>query len=334
MALSRRQRPASINIWPGFVDALTQLTMVIVFLLLIFTVGQFYLSGALNNRDEEIKKLSVEINQLNDLLSLGQASEAKLRQTNAELAAQLQQTINERNTLLQSRDQLQAQLSGTQKVASAKDLQIAQEEAEIAALNQNIDELRKQLSAIAAALNLSESQVKLQQAQIADLGTKLNLALAKKVEELSNFRSEFFGRLKEIIGNRPDIRVVGDRFVFQSEVLFKPGSADLSPDAKQRLQPVVAALRDIEGKIPSTINWILEVDGHTDHTPIKSPIFQSNWELSTARAVSVVKFLISQGIPPAHLAAAGFGEWQPLDPANTPDAYRKNRRIELKLTQD
>jgi chemotaxis protein MotB len=333
MALSRRQRSSPINIWPGFVDALTQLTMVIVFVLLIFTVGQFYLSGAVSNRDAEIKRLSLVINQLDDMLSLSKANDARLRQTNAQLSAQLQQTINERNALMQSRDQMQLQLSGTQKVVSDKDLRIAQEEAEIATLNQNIDELRKQLSAIAAALDLSQDKIKTQSAEISDLGAKLNLALAAKVEELSGFRSEFFGRLKAIIGNRPDIRVVGDRFVFQSEVLYTPGSAELSPIAKQRLLPVVSALNEIEGKIPNNINWILEVDGFTDHTPIKSTAFPSNWELSNARALSVVKFLISQGIPAQHLAAAGYGEWQPLDPGNTPDSYAKNRRIELKLTQ-
>jgi chemotaxis protein MotB len=193
--------------------------------------------------------------------------------------------------------------------------------------------LREQLTQLEAALDLAQAKNKDDEAKIADLGTKLNLALATKVEELARYRSEFFGRLKEILGDRPDIRIVGDRFVFQSEVLFTPASADLGDPARKQLAPVVNALREIQSKIPPGLNWILEVDGHTDSRPINTPAFQSNWELSTARAVSVTKFLIDQGIPAEHLSAAGFGEWQPLDRANSEDAYRRNRRIELKLTQ-
>jgi chemotaxis protein MotB len=329
MPLSRR-RASSINIWPGFVDALTQLTMVIVFVLLIFTVGQFYLSGAVSDRDIEIKKLTAAINQIGEMLSLEKSTDAKLRSSVASLSAQLQQTLAERDALARERDALSTNLSTQQKAASAKD---AEEQAEINQLNQNIDALRQQLTAIANALDLSNVKVKDQQAQIADLGTKLNLALAKRVEDLANYRSEFFGRLKQILGNRPDIRIVGDRFVFQSEVLFAPASDALTPEARQRLMPIVSALNEIEGKIPDNIDWILEIDGHTDSTPINTPQFKSNWELSTARAASVVKFLIAQGVSPKHLSAAGFGEFQPLDPANTPEAKQKNRRIEVKLTQ-
>ncbi len=200
-------------------------------------------------------------------------------------------------------------------------------------MNTQIAALREQLSRIAAALDLSEGKVKTQQTQIADLGKKLNLALVNKVEELSRYRSEFFGRLREILGDRPGIRVVGDRFVFQSEVLFAPGSADLTDDAKKALDPVIAALKEIAAKIPPDIDWMLRVDGHTDHRPISTAQFPSNWELSTARALSVVRYAISQGIPAERLAAAGFADLQPIDPADTPEAFRKNRRIELKLTE-
>ena len=139
--------------------------------------------------------------------------------------------------------------------------------------------------------------------------------------------------MREILGDRPDIRVVGDRFVFQSEVLFAPGSAELTEAAKKELDPVIAALQQIAAKIPPDINWVLRVDGHTDHNPISTPQFPSNWELSTARALSVVRYAISQGIPADRLAAAGFADMQPIDAGNTPDAFRRNRRIELKLTE-
>jgi chemotaxis protein MotB len=200
-------------------------------------------------------------------------------------------------------------------------------------LNAQLAAVREQLSRIAAALDVSDAKVKEQQGQIVELGKRLNLALVNKVEELARYRSEFFGRLKEILGDRPDIRVVGDRFVFQSEVLFAPGSAELSEDAKKELAPVIAALKDISAKIPSDINWILRVDGHTDRRPINNPQFPSNWELSAARAISVVRFAVDEGIPASRVAAAGFADKQPIDLRSGEDAYRRNRRIELKLTE-
>ena len=326
MALSRRSRPSSINIWPGFVDALAQLLMVIIFILLVFTVGQFYLSGAVSDRDLEIKKLTQQLNELTDMLSLEKRASDDLRLNVATLGAQAQQASRDK-------DALAAKLAQATSDAQAARDALATGDATIATLNANVLALREQLQELAKALDLAQSKDKEQQVQIDDLGNKLNLALAAKVEELAKYRSEFFGRLKQILGDRPDIRVVGDRFVFQSEVLFDPGMADLEPGARQRLEPVVSALKQIEAGIPDNINWILEVDGHTDLRPIATAQFKSNWELSTARAVSVVKFLINQGIPAEHLAAAGFGEWQPLDKGTGEDAFRKNRRIELRLTQ-
>ncbi len=200
-------------------------------------------------------------------------------------------------------------------------------------LNQQMAALREQLAQIAAALDLSETKSKEQEAQIADLGQRLNQALLSKVQELAKYRSEFFGRLRDALGNRPDIHIVGDRFVFQSEVLFDPANAQLSDAAKQRLAIVASAFKDISKEIPTDIPWVLRVDGHTDKRPINTAQFPSNWELSSARAISVVNFLISQGIPPDRLVAAGFGEYDPVDPADTDTAYQKNRRIELKLTE-
>jgi chemotaxis protein MotB len=200
------------------------------------------------------------------------------------------------------------------------------------ALNAQIASLRDQLARVAAALDISEKWSKEQQTQIVDLGRRLNVALARKVEELARYRSEFFGRLREILGDRPDIRVVGDRFVFQSEVLFSPASAELGDNAKRQLAPLAAAVADLIPRIPSDLNWVLRVDGHTDRRPI-STAFPSNWELSTARAISVVKYLVQSGIPAERLAATGFGEFQPLDQGSDESALRRNRRIEIKLTE-
>jgi len=333
MPLSRRSRPSSINIWPGFVDALAQLLMVIIFVLLVFTVGQFYLSGAVSTRDLEIKRLTQQLNSLTDMLALEKRASDELRLNVATLGAQAQQASRDKDALAAKLAQANADAQAqAQQLAEAQG-KVTAGDATIATLNENVQALRQQLEELSKALDLAQSENKQQEAKIADLGNKLNIALAAKVEELAKYRSEFFGRLHDILGDRSDIRVVGDRFVFQSEVLFDPGNAELGPGARQKLDPVVSALKQISASIPGNINWILEVDGHTDVRPIATAQFRSNWELSTARAVSVVKFLIDQGIPAEHLAAAGFGEWQPLDKGTTEDAYRKNRRIELRLTQ-
>ncbi|MHC1945074.1 peptidoglycan -binding protein, partial [Bradyrhizobium sp. UFLA06-06] len=205
--------------------------------------------------------------------------------------------------------------------------------AQIELLNQQISALRRQLAALEEALDASEKRDKESQNRIADLGQRLNVALAQRVQELSKYRSEFFGRLRAILGNRPDIRVVGDRFVFQSEVFFDTGQATLLPEGKTELETVASALIDLDKQIPPEIAWVLRVDGHTDVRPINSPLFKSNWELSSARAISVVQYLVSLGVPAQRLVAAGFAEFQPLDTAQTEDAYKRNRRIELKLTE-
>jgi chemotaxis protein MotB len=361
---SRRQRRSSIDIWPGFVDALAQLVMVFVFVLLIFTAGQFYLTSALSGRDAALAKLTQQINELTDLLALEKRNNQELQLNLSQLSAQLQAVNRDRDALAARVGELAARADeATTKARQSGDLQAALDKAtqdlaaerrhsqEIAGqataaqqqstaaqstidqLNQQLLALRQQLASIAAALDASEAKNQDQQLQISDLGRRLNQALANKVEELARFRSEFFGRLREILGDRPDIRIVGDRFVFQSEVLFAPGSADLSEDAKKQLAPVAQALKEISGKIPTDINWVLLIDGHTDKRPISTPQFPSNWELSTARAISVLRYLNDQGIPANRLAAAGFGEHQPVDTRDTEDAYRRNRRIELKLTE-
>jgi chemotaxis protein MotB len=252
------------------------------------------------------------------------AKELEARLASEQEKTQLaQKEIDSRDVRLRS---LGDSLAAEQQVSSAARAQVEQLTAAVAAL-------REQLAKIAVALDVSEAKVKDQQTQIADLGRRLNVALARKVQELARYRSEFFGRLREIIGDRSDIRIVGDRFVFQSEVLFPQGSADLAAGAKKQLDPVIAALKEISAKIPPEINWVLRVDGHTDRRPISNDQFASNWELSTARAISVVRDAIAQGIPANHVAAAGFADKQPLDPGDSEEAYRRNRRIELKLTE-
>ncbi len=353
----RHSRLPSIDIWPGFVDALSQLLMVIIFLLLVFTAGQFYLSAALSGREEALHKLQQQVDALANMLSLERASNTDLRQNSARLEAQLKSALAERDRLnaeigalsakadeaqklREKSAALEASLGAAQQSNAAAQQALAAEKsvssealAKVDLLNQQIAALRQQLAAIAAALEISEAKVKTQQTQLADLGHQLNIALASKVEELARYRSEFFGRLRDILGNRPDIRIVGDRFVFQSEVLFTPASADLTDSAKHELDLVLGALKKIAGEIPPDINWLLQVSGHTDHNPIDTPQFPSNWELSTARALSVVRYLISKGIPADRLAAAGYADTQPLDPGTSPAAYARNRRIELKLTE-
>ena len=348
---SRRQRRSSIDIWPGFVDALSQLVMVIVFVLLVFTAGQFYLTDALSGRDAALKSLRDQLETIAAQLAIEKKNSADLRIEMTQFSSQLQASNAERDRLTnrlaelgaqadeatakarQGTADLQSRLAAAQQELASRDQKLGEAQTTVDLLNQQIAVLRQQLQQIAVALDASEAKSKQQDVQIADLGKRLNAALASKVEELARFRSEFFGRLRELLGNRPDIRIVGDRFVFQSEVLFGLASADLSDDAKRQLLPVADALKDIAAKIPPDINWVMRVDGHTDRRPISTAQFPSNWELSTARAISVVRFFIDQGIPANRLVAAGFGEYQPLDPGGDEIAFRRNRRIELKLTE-
>jgi len=323
---SRRQRRSTINIWPGFVDALTQLVMVIIFVLLVFTAGQFYLTGALSNRDAALAQLTRQMNELSDMLSLQKSDNATLQLNLSKLNTELQSTTTAKNAAEAKVGQL-----GTELNQKTEDLGKAQ--TTVDQLNQQLLALRQQLAQIAAALDASETKNKQQQAQITDLGTRLNQALATKVAELAKFRSEFFGRLRAILANRKDIRIVGDRFVFQSDVLFDTASADLTPAAQTQLASVAQALKQLSSEIPNTIDWVLEIDGHTDARPIHTAEFPSNWELSSARAQSVVRFLIAQGIPPNRLVAAGFGQYTPIATGNTDADYAQNRRIELKLTE-
>ncbi len=410
MAALTRRSQRSTNIWPGFVDALATLLMVVIFLLMVFVLAQFFLNETISNRDEALVKLQDQVSELADLLGLERKSNTDLRLNLSQLSEELQASVamrddlavtlenlsiraetaedearrlnrtledafatiqadkakieaqlgdlaalnNEVAALSALRDELEKEirekalaldktteeLIEERKNAAARQELFVEERkisetarAQVALLNRQMAALREQLKELSSILATSEQLAEQQEVQIASLGKRLNAALASKVQELSRYRSEFFGRLREVLGEQPGVRVVGDRFVFQSEVLFTSGSAEMGAEGKEQMARLAATLREISTHIPSEINWVLRVDGHTDKVPIATYQFPSNWELSTARAISVVKFLMEQGIPANRLAATGFGEYQPLDPRDDEIAYRRNRRIELKLTQ-
>jgi len=399
MAAARGRTRRYLDIWPGYVDVLSTLLMVIIFTLMVFVIAQFFLSQALSGRDRALAQLSLKVAELGDMLALEKTTNTDLRSSIAELAAQLQRSTAERDKLKQQlastmsdRDAIAAALAAATAQAKAKAAAAASAKAEVDAkladaykvidadrqkvqtllgdiaaleslrddlkqklgisqtdaeaaknmtseaelqielLNRQMTEMRDQLARLVTALDIADAKAKDQQTQIVDLGQRLNRALASKVEELARYRSEFFGKLKEVLGNRQDVQIVGDRFIFQSEVLFATGSADISDEGKRQLAAFADTLKNIGARIPDNIDWLLRVDGHTDKQPYHGRL-GTNWELSTARAIAVVKFLIDQGIPPNRLVAAGFAEFRPLAEGDSEDVLRRNRRIELKLDQ-
>lgn len=392
---SRRRAGGADYTWPGYVDALTTLLMVLIFLLSIFSVAQFTLSDALTNRDSAIDQLNKQVGDLASLLSVEKQAGQKLQKEIEQLSLQFQQARAERDRLdanlaaerkstdalkierdqlterlssmLAERDRLAAAMQSAAKAAEGKqaDLQseverqrleltrlaaslaaanqekgklftdlteeqkmAAEQKAAVVRLTAELAGLKQELARLNLALESADAKAKEQQVQIVDLGQKLNRALASKVEELARYRSEFFGKLRDALAGQRDVQIVGDRFVFQSEVLFPSGSAVLQPGGEKQLANVAHRLIEISSQIPKNINWVLQVDGHTDNAPINSPLYPSNWELSTARAIAVVKFLNKEGIPNDRLVAAGYGQYQPLSSVDR----ARNRRIELKLT--
>jgi chemotaxis protein MotB len=398
VAFTRRQR-RTVDIWPGWVDALSTLLIIIIFVLLVFVVGQFYLGQALSSRDQSLAALGKQVAQLGDMLNVERKARADLELTIGRLTTDLQSANQQLevldqlkaentdlNTQLTDRDAQvakltesltsAAQLSERDRQTIAKQIQdlallqqsikamealkanlekqvaelgtkvarsdseIAKEraltvqaEAQTALMSQQLQDLQFELEKLSTALDASDRLTAEQKAQISDLGKRMNRALAGKVQELQRYRSEFFGRLRDILGNRPGVTVVGDRFVFQSEVLFASGSAELGLDGQRQLGQLARTLLQISKDIPGEVNWILRVDGHTDTVPIATAQFRSNWELSSARAISVVRYLAAQGVPADRLAAAGFGEFQPIEAGDSETARARNRRIELKLDQ-
>ena len=345
----RRRSKHSIDIWPGFVDALATVLMVIIFVLMTFVVAQLYLTDALTGREEDVSALQKKVNELTTVLT----SERQTKESLIRKGAMLDQVVSDLN----------ARLSKLNVDLASKTDDLKKKEVSNLSLLEEAEKLKAQLERLMKAISLYENTNKDNEQKITTLTEKINQALLERVEELNHlndqlnalkdqnnelskeaentkaltrigqYRSEFFARLQKVIGNRTDIRVVGDRFVFQSEVLFDKASADLGAEGKKGLDLLVAALKDISASIPNSIPWILRVDGHTDHLPIRSPQYPSNWELSTARAISVVKYLISKGIAEEHLVAAGFGQHQPLIGGKDEKDLARNRRIEFKLDQ-
>ncbi len=404
------------NVWPGYVDVLSALLMVVIFVLMIFTLAQFMLSEILSGQENELSQLHRQISEITELLGLEKKKSGELVTHIADLSEQVESLTGDKNKLIaevefseiEIRDQLmvmaslqedisalrkireelekkagrlvaslankeleignirdrskvlEAKLSAqtertilVQKETEEKSIRIqalsalvgnqeqalkeekelsANVRAEVVLLNRNIMNLKKQLEEITQALSISEKKTLTQAREINDLGKKLNLALARRVNKLEQYRSEFFGRLNEVLGDNPFVFIEGDRFIFQAELLFGSGSATLEEEGKRQLGRLSGILKELSQKIPDDINWILRIDGHTDQVPIHNEVFSSNWELATARSLSVVHFLSEMGIPEHRMAAAGFSKYHPLDPANTEEALRKNRRIEIKLT--
>lgn len=423
MLASRRRFRTAIDVWPGYVDALSALLMLVIFTLLIFTLAQVFLAETLSDRERELSDLNSRLRELSSLLGLEQEKNLQLDRKVTQISDEYSQSLEKQyelfgeienlnkvvaadketielqlrtlaslqqdiNALRELRTQLEGEvarlstsLKGSEAVvgllrdrSKALQARLADEEertllaqasierkdiridelfvmveagkqaleherelstsakAQVDLLNRQIAALREQLGVISQALKLAEEKSQDQELEISDLGKRLNVLLAKQVNELEKYRSEFFGTLRKVLGQNPNIRVVGDRFVFPSELLFDSGSATLGQEGKGELAKLAVTLEGIAAKIPPGVNWILRVDGHTDRQPINTDKFPSNWELSTARAVSVVRYLASQGISATRLAATGFGQYHPVDRGETAEAYQRNRRIEIKLT--
>jgi chemotaxis protein MotB len=332
----RRNRQGTPNYWPGFVDALATLLLAIIFMISIFMLGQFFLAREISGRDTVLDRLNRQISELTDLLALERSGRRNTEESLSSLQATLSAAEAERSRLqgvIESGGAAQARAGELDVALEAERQATGRALNQVEILSQQIAAMRRQLAALEEALATSENRDRESQARIADLGSRLNVALAQRVQELARYRSDFFGRLRQILGTRPDVRIVGDRFVFQSEVLFPVGQANLRPEAAGELDRIASAVLELDRQIPPDINWIMRVDGHTDARPIATAQFPSNWALSAARAIAVVQAMVARGVPPARLAATGFGEFQPLESGTTDEAYARNRRIELKLTE-
>ncbi|MEI7712081.1 MAG: peptidoglycan -binding protein [Rhodospirillales bacterium] len=399
MARLRRRGENGLDAWPGYVDALSTLLMVIIFVLLVFVLTQAFLTATLAGRNDTLAKVSSELQQLSNALSLEKTQNADLQLSLSRLGRDLTAATAARDALTKAQqadratiaargadvDRLRTELERTvtadkatiearlsdiarlesqtkaltalrdelekkvqtaaattmteQERRAAVQVQLVNEQrlgesarAQIALLNRQVEELRAQFASVQDALGIEKKRSNDKDIEITNLGAKLNAALVEKVEELRQYRSEFFGKLRNVLAGKPGIQVIGDRFVFQSEVLYPLGKADLTPAGIAQMTAIATTIKDIAASIPPDVHWILRVDGHTDPQPLKGGAFASNWELSSARAIAVVKLLITFGVPAEHLAATGFGEFQPFGPGDTEEAYAKDRRIELRLT--
>jgi len=321
--------------WPGYVDVLSTLLLVVTFLMSVFMVAQFYVSQESSDKDTALRRLTRQVAEITNLLSLEKGRGKSLEDELASLQASLAtlRADNERlGGLAAVGGEKDARIAALTKELDDKSAMSKEAAARVDLLNQQLLALRRQIAALQEALGAAEAKDKESQARISDLGARLNVVLAKQVQELQRYRSDFFGRLRELLRDRKDIRIVGDRFVFQSEVLFPSGQATMTTEGLAAIDQLAAAIVELERTIPSEIDWALQVDGHTDSKATATLQFPSNWELSSARATSVVKYLISRGVSPKRLVAAGYGEFQPLEEGTSEEVLRRNRRIELKLT--
>ncbi|SNB58315.1 chemotaxis protein MotB [Marinobacter sp. es.042] len=336
---SRRRSRSTTNVWPGYVDALSALLMLVIFMLLVYVVSQLYLSQTLSDRDTQLARLNAQLNELSELLGLEEnRSEAlenqltSLQERNNSLVGQLESTREQLMRQTAMADAQSERLASMEESIDEKDDISASQQAMILRLSNQIASLREQLRQIASALELQEEMTADKEQELEQVSRRLNTLLAERVNQLQQYQSEFFARLRDILAGNENVRIVGDRFLLPSELLFASASAELGEEGRQELDKLAKLLLDVSAKIPEDVDWILRIDGHTDILPINTPRFPSNWELSTARAVAVVRYLAAQGVPERRMAAAGFGEFFPVAEGTSPEALQRNRRIELKLT--
>ncbi len=340
MARGRTRRGGEYGeFWPAYVDVLSTLLLVVTLLMSIFMIAQYFSAQEVTGKDSALQRLTLQISELTSLLSLEKGKSQSAQDELAALQSSLASLKSENEKLAgvglgadEREKSATGQIAGlTADLEKQKNIS-SEALSKVDLLNQQLVALRRQIAALSDALDASQKKSSDSDRTIKDLGARLNTALAQQVQELKRYRSDFFGRLRELLKDRKDIRVVGDRFVFESEVLFSSGSATLTPEGMAAMDQIAEAIVELQKEIPQDIDWALQINGHTDSRPISKAEFPSNWELSTARASSVVKYLVSRGVPADRLVAAGYAEFQPVDNGNTEEAFQKNRRIELKLT--
>lgn len=343
---SRRRSRSTTNVWPGYVDALSALLMLVIFMLLVYVVSQLYLSQTLSDRDNQLARLNAQLNELSELLGLEQSKTEALENQMVRLQDDYSTSLNRNDQLIDqlesTREQLMRQtasveaqaeqLARMEEAVGEKDQISASQQAMILQLSNQIVSLREQLRQIASALELQQQMTDEKEQELEQVSRRLNTLLAERVNQLQQYQSEFFARLRDILEGNENVRIVGDRFLLPSELLFASASAELGEEGRQELDKLADLLLDVSSRIPDDVDWILRIDGHTDILPINTQRFPSNWELSTARAVAVVRYLAAQGVPERRMAAAGFGEFFPVAEGTSPEALQRNRRIELKLT--
>ena len=350
----KRKKIGVINIWPGFVDAISTLLLVFVFLLVVLMISENFLTQSLTGKNTALDNLRTKLKSLeldikhsseknkdlsNSLIQLNEELEKlKIKKLDVEKNLNKENIKNKSLTLniteLENKIITLVDQLGLEKLKTVKQRTINSDlNLTIEDLNENIILLNNELLQVQETLKQSNENIEEKNLEISDLGNKLNRALKDRVGELEEYKSEFFGELKKVIGGEKEINIVGDRFVLQSEVIFQSGSAKIESQGIKKLEEITKILISITNKIPKNINWLIQVEGHTDNVPISTKEFPSNWELSTARAIAVAKIMMKNGLSSNKINVAGYGEYKPLLENNNSTNREKNRRIELKLTQ-